>query len=198
MKTLAYVRHGKKDKRFKNSDSITPKCLRNIKINGILGVNELLPSAKRLVIHLGTEWKRTRQVARAFQKYAESKGYKVALILPRSKRLGSVAMFTRIGTPEYLKADKIKGGLHPLHRVTAISDATYFERLQREILQAVKDIFTCLEDGDLCVTVGHTPLIELATVQIDATLYDIALKELEGVVITGDVNNMKIAKVIQQ
>ncbi len=195
MRMVAMFRHGKKNKEEK-THLITKECLREIETQGISGINELLPKAKRIVIHLGTGWHRTRQTIKAFERYLTANGYRVAFYIRKYNRLGSKAIFNHLLADASLMEDANTKGWN--YAVTH-ANGKYYDRLRENMKFALGDIFLKLRDGDLCISIGHNGLIEPLAHLVDpqAVNDQINLKELDGVIFQANRTSIKVKVVIK-
>lgn len=173
MKRFAFVRHGRKDGAMIAADQIAA-----IEDFGIEGLNELLPGNRLIILHLGSMVPRTAQTIRAFQKYLENQGYETALLMPPDKRFGSKEIFAKF--PEDAKSDVEAGKISWLN-VLKTRKIVLLKEIEHDILEATQEIFTKIKNGDLVISVGHTPMIEIAALHFNPYLGEgMSLKELTG------------------
>lgn len=155
---------------------------------GLPGLDDLLQKAKKIVIHRGTGWPSTRRTAKAVETYLKSQGYKVYFYINPYKRLGSKAMFDRLDSD-----DKLTSVVNHEGWPFAITNAkgNYYDQLRRGLLDSAVDIFFQLREGDLCISIGHSGLVEplahiIGPQKVEA---DLTLREKEGIVFVSDKNN---------
>lgn len=183
MITVANFRHGIKD-----GDLITRSCLFEIRANGIPALNELIPRAKRVVIHLGTGWYRTRQTVEAYAYYLRESGHgdKLAPFRIRSSpKLGSKKMFSEMtADAELAKTAEKKGWTYAISN----SQNQKWQRTRERMSMAMNSILTYLEDDDLCITIGHNGIIETFGHMLSPEIIsdNLNLKELEGIIFEAD------------
>lgn len=183
MITVANFRHGKKDGHL-----IAESCLADIRVNGIPVLNELLPAAKRIVIHLGTGWYRTKQTVKAYECYLRRNGHadKIAdFYIPRSLKLGSKIMFDKMEEDaEYAQLAKAKGYTYGISN----AQETYFKKSRHGFVEAMNHLLFYLEDGDLCISIGHNGIIETFAHMLSPEIIsdETNLKELEGIIFEAD------------
>lgn len=186
MKTLVIIRHGRKDK---DGTLVDKDQLAEIESIGIAGLNDLVKSHKGLVIfHLGTALERTGQTIRAYERHLDTSdainsfgGY-----LPADARLGSNKIFK-----EFSEDHKIVEEAEETTWFNAFKryNPKFIEKVQINMLDAIIDIFSRVDDGSLIISAGHTPMIEWLALGIDQEnkiSCKTKLKELTGFVFTED------------
>jgi broad specificity phosphatase PhoE len=173
MKRLVFLRHGRKDGAMIAADQIAA-----IEDHGISGLNELLPGNNRIILHLGSMLPRTAQTIRAFQKYMENQGYETALLMPPEKRFGSDELFAKFtGNAEVARAAKTEGWYNAFLQF----DEGFLRKVQSGLVEAIEEIFSKNQNGDLIIAIGHTPMIEFAALHYNPFLGKrTALSELTG------------------
>jgi hypothetical protein len=188
MKTIVLIRHGSKTADGKH---ITEECLQNIRKNGIESINSITINR----IQLGTEFVRTRETAEAYKDYlanfAASK-YMAADIDPMPE-LFSAEMNNRFWPNGW---DNPKSGQTVFAAWEENADPNLFPEWRKEMEQALWNLFMELDYGDICLSVGHTPVTEMMYTSFSDD-NDASLKELEGVKFEMDNNGNIKATLLQ-
>ncbi len=189
MKKVTFIRHGRKDGELIAADQLT-----EIQNNGINGLNGFLQPGQEIVIGLGSELVRTQQTIEAFQAYMEKNGFIPAQILAPEKRFGNAELFNKMVSNEALMAEvKISGWYSALCSL----EPKLLESIQEDQFSALQAIFEVIKDNDVDITIGHTPMIELLAIYVDAKdsffrnksfgiPESLSLKELQGVEFSQD------------
>jgi hypothetical protein len=174
--------------------------LNDIAQNGIQGLNELIPGAKRIVIHLGTGWHRTEQTVRAYETYLRKMGYGdkiAAFYIPAYEALGSEEMFARMESDTRLvEVAETKGWTYAIIN----ANGAYYDDVRLDFRMAMNDILECLEDGDLCISAGHNGIMETFGNFTNPKFIPetLNLKELAGIILYADKSGYKNARIIGQ
>lgn len=173
MKKVIMVRHARKI-----GEVIDPVALAEIRRQGIPALRGVAVNR----IHAGSEFVRTRQTVEAYMAWLEGRGSKVQLpALPADSKLGSEEMFGEIlQLPNIM--NEMKKGPSQFGALKRVASSEQFRRWSKSAWDALLGIFDQIDDGDVCLSVGHTPLIEMvANVHLNWQLpEETALKELEG------------------
>jgi hypothetical protein len=186
MKNLIYLRHGKKD-----GENIAKDALDSIVKNGIPVINNLCVR-QTIRTHLGTEYDRTRQTIMAYVCFlagdAQDKTINCAIHgdIPADPRLGNKALFDEWTSNPEVTAD---ANARNWYRAYEDYNPMFITRVQLDALAALRDIFAQANDGELIISIGHTPMIEWLAFALDASetiSRDIKLQELTGFLITED------------
>ena len=193
MKTLVIICHGRKDK---NGTLIDKDQLAEIESIGISGLNDLVKKHEGLIVfHLGTYLERTGQTIRAYERHLDMSnainsfgGY-----LNADARLGSNKIFK-----EFNEDPKI---VEEAERTTWFNafrkhNPRFIEKVQINMLDAITDIFSRVEDESLVISSGHTPMIEWLALGVDQEnkiSCKTRLKELTGFIFTEDKGRIRVA-----
>ncbi len=179
-KVLFIFRHG-----YKASDNhITLECLQDIMKNGVPGA---APNIN--VIHLGSEFVRTRETVEALVIWLLRNGVKIhERPIPSDYRLGNSEIFGlyNVETKTNMQAQGLNNyqALAQLHP-DALKD------WKEELEGCMEEAFDMLEEGDVCAVPCHSPTVEAvynifsADGQKDPNMY---IKELEGIFLVEDEN----------
>ncbi len=197
MKTLAIIRHGRKDK---DGTLVDKDQLAEIENIGIASLNGLVKKHKGLVVfHLGTALERTGQTIKAYERHLDISnainsfgGY-----LPADARLGSNKIFKEFSeNPEIVKEAERTTWFNAFRR----HNPKFIEKIQINMLDAITDIFSRVDDGSLVISSSHTPMIEWLALGIDENDHKISckiqLKELTGFIFTEDKGRIQVAGTI--
>lgn len=173
MKTIVMIRHAKKD-----GELIDLAALEEIRNNGI----PALSGVEVTRIHAGSEFIRTMLTARGYRDWLDIKGGEVRKsVIPSDPRLGSEELFG-----EMLKLPNIKEEMKQrpsqfaaLKRVATLEQ---FRKWSEDARDALRNVFNQIHDGEVCLSVGHTPIVEMvANACMGWQLpEETSLKELEG------------------
>jgi phosphohistidine phosphatase SixA len=178
MKHLIVIRHGRKD-----GELIAADQLAEIEVNGIPGLNELV-AGKHIIIHYGSEYERTRQTIKAWEKYMDSSSLcHCRAYIVGDKNFGNAEMFAEFMADANIKAEAARSNWYNAFK---LHQPAFIEHVQAGMLNALPQIFAQAFEGEIIVMVGHTPMIEWLIYAIDVTGYirrDTQLKELTGFVI---------------
>lgn len=181
MKTVVMIRHGKKQ-----GELIAEEQLEEIRANGIPALNPSLESGSKIVICMGSGLERTAQTITAFMDYMESRGEKPTKILKGDPLFGNAKLFGQMtGDAELMAEQKIIGWYKALEHV----NPELLHKIQIGEFHALKKIFESIEDNEMALTVGHTPMIELLGLYVDDNgniSDDLSLKELQGLMFQDD------------
>jgi len=185
------IRHGKKD-----GENIAEAQLAEIVKNGILAVNPLV-FGKKVRLHEGTEYDRTRQIINAYSQYLTNNGNcEIVGRIPRDTSLGNKKLFDEwMANPEVV-ADAEKRSWYQ-----AFEDYSpmFIGRVQYQALCALRDLFSQIEENEIIISVGHTPMIEWLAIIVDELNKsekigrDIKLAELTGFAFTKENGRIAIA-----
>ncbi|MFA6194840.1 MAG: hypothetical protein WC719_03815 [Patescibacteria group bacterium] len=197
MKTLVIIRHGRKDE---DGTLVDKDQLAEIENIGIAGLNDLVKKHQGLVIfHLGTAIERTGQTIKAYERHLDISnainsfgGY-----LPADARLGSNKIFKEFSeNPEIVKEAERTTWFNAFRRY----NPKFIEKIQINMLDAITDIFSRVDDGSLVISAGHTPMIEWLALGIDENDHKISckikLKELTGFIFTEDKGRIQVTRTI--
>lgn len=185
------IRHGKKD-----GENIAEAQLAKIVKNGILAVNPLV-AGKKVHLHEGTEYDRTRQTINAYHQYLVSGGNcEIVGRIPRDTRLGNKKLFDEWTANPEVNADAEKRSWYE-----AFEDYSPFfiGRVQYQALCALRDLFSQIEEDERIISIGHTPMIEWLAFIVDELnesekiSRDIKLAELTGFVFTKEKGRIAIS-----
>lgn len=191
MKQIAIIRHGE---RF--HDCVANKQLTAIRKHGIKGMNELV-IGKKVIVHLGSEMPRTAQTIHAFEEHAKNTytnvGYR-----EEDCRFGNFNMFQNFFLHPIIMKKK-KGG-HTWLAAFEKENPTFLKKTQDDMVQAIKELFSSVEDDTIILMPGHSPLIEWLVFALDPehkVSRDIHLSELTGFVIEQDIDgHIKVTETI--
>jgi hypothetical protein len=175
MKTVLMIRHGRK-----NGENIDPQALEDIRTHGIPGIAQINR------IHRGSDLIRTWETVSAYSEWLTEKAgtidHGTRPILPSDPRLGSDELFKEMlaAAPGFMEA--VKAGMTQFAAIKQLAPREQFQQWSEAAQQALLDIFAQLDDSDVCLSSGHTPMIEMvANVCLLWQLSEsITLKELEG------------------
>jgi hypothetical protein len=188
-KNLIYVRHAKKD-----GENIAKDTLSAIVKNGIPMVNDLC-TGQKIRIHDGTEYDRTRQTIDAYVEFLEGNATINCQIIGniyRDIRLGNKALFDEWTANPDVTAD---ANTRNWYRAFEDYNPLFITRVQLDALAALRNIFAYADDGDLILSVGHTPMIEwlaFACDRYENISRDIKLAELTGFIFTEEAGQITI------
>ncbi len=196
-KNLIYVRHGKKD-----GENIAQDAIDSIVKNGIPMVNDLC-TGQRIRIHLGTEYDRTRQTVKAYEVFLvgiqENDGVDCEIVgyIPADQRLGNKALFDEWTANPDVTADATTRNWY---RAFEDYNPMFITRVQLGALAALRNIFSQAEDGELIISVGHTPMIEwlgFACDPYENISRDLKLAELTGFIFTEEFGEITVTGFIE-
>jgi hypothetical protein len=193
-KNLIYVRHGKKD-----GENIAKDSLAAIVKNGIPMVNDLC-TGQKIRIHDGTEYDRTRQTIDAYVEFLEGNATINCQIIGniyRDIRLGNKALFDEFTADPEVLADATTRNWY---RAYEDYNPLFITRVQLDALAALRNIFAYADDGDLILSVGHTPMIEwlaFACDKYEAISRDLKLAELTGFIFTEELGQITVTGLIE-
>lgn len=175
MKYLIAIRHGRKD-----GDLIAAEQIAEIKKEGIPGLNELI-AKKRVILHLGSALKRTRQTIKAFEAFIDENDlcHCRAYITP-DPNFGNSKMFTEFISNKELEAEAKQTNWYQTFQK---HNPEFIKKTQDNMLLSLKSVFNNAFDDEIIIMVGHTPLVEWLAYAIDEKNYlprDIKLAELTG------------------
>lgn len=167
---------------------LMPGTIEDVINNGIPDINDV--GINR--VHIGPECEKSRDTAYAFLEYAEKTGNPIkSPTLPEDKRLGCLDLFDQIFNDEMLKKANEKGITFFSALKTTWEPYDYFP-LMEKVGQAVLDAFDLLNEGDVCLLIGHRPFIQIAADffcknQLDDWNLDIDYSGVEFIKIDGNV-----------
>jgi hypothetical protein len=189
LKNFIYLRHGKKD-----GENIAKEALNAIVENGIPVVNDLVVNQK-IRIHDGTEYDRTRQTIDAYVEFLEGNAAINCQIIGniyRDIRLGNKALFDEWTANPDVTAD---ANARNWYRAYEDYNPLFITRVQLDALAAMRNIFAYADDGDLIISIGHTPMIEWLAFACDSyenISRDLKLAELTGFIFTEEAGQITI------
>ncbi len=195
MKTLVIIRHGRKD-----GEKIAKDQIAEIETIGIPGLNKLVgKNLGGVIFQLGSAFERTGQTVRAFEAHLDSLegDYGFAGYLSADARLGSDKIFKEFGeNPEIVKEAEKTTWFNAFRKY----NPKFIEKIQINMLDAITDMFSRVDDNSLIISAGHTPMIEWLVLGIDENDHKISckiqLKELTGFIITEDKGRIQVTGTI--
>lgn len=191
------LRHGRKD-----GENIAQNALDEIVKNGIPMVNDLCIGQK-IRIHEGTEYDRTRQTIKAYEVFLvgiqENDGVDCEIVgyIPADPRLGNKALFDEFTANPEVLADATARNWY---RAFEDYNPMFITRVQLDALAALREIFAHANDGDLILSIGHTPMIEWLAFACDPyenISRDIKLAELTGFIFTEELGKITVTGFIE-
>jgi len=173
---LFIFRHG-----YKTPDNhVTVECLQDIVKNGIPGAGRNIN-----VIHLGSEYIRTRETVEALTIWLLNQGVNVfEYPIPSDDRLGNSEVFKLYTseTKEIMKAKNLNN-----YQILAQLQPDILKDWEKDLRDVVNDIFDMLADGDVCAVPCHSPTVEaIYNVFADKKDPNMFVKELEGIFLVED------------
>ncbi len=193
-KNLIMLRHGRKD-----GENIAQDALKDIIKNGIPAINDLVVG-QRIIIHDGTEYDRTRQTINAYVEFLKGNSSINCQIIGniyRDIRLGNKALFDEFTANPEVLADATARNWY---RAFEDYNPMFITRVQLDALAALRNIFAYANDGDLILSVGHTPMIEWLAFACDPyenISRDIKLAELTGFIFTEELGKITVTGFIE-
>jgi hypothetical protein len=187
MKTLYFIRHGKKTA---DGSHIVPEHLELIATSGIPSLMQEDESQIN-VIHLGTDMIRTTETVVSYAKYLANtyNSTNLKFIAP-NKYLGSNALWSKMFGSDHPKYEAYFGSTDSFITTwKSRSTPEEFRMWQDYLIDLVKEIFGQMNDGDSGITINHTPQCEAIYCAISGDEDCPNFKELQGLKITLDDND---------
>ncbi|QQG52215.1 MAG: hypothetical protein HY931_02615 [Candidatus Falkowbacteria bacterium] len=165
-------------------------------------VNDLC-TGQKIRIHDGTEYDRTRQTVGAYVAFlngdAHDKTINCEIVghIPADPRLGNKALFDEWTANPDVVADATTRNWY---RAFEDYSPLFITRVQLDALAALRNIFAQANDGELIISVGHTPMIEwlaFACDQYEVISRDIKLAELTGFIFTEEFGQITVTGFIK-
>jgi hypothetical protein len=181
VKTIIFIRHGERA-----GELIAPSQLMEIEDQGIKGLNDL--KLDHIILCLGTGLERTQQTILAFKAYMESWGCQPNAIFAADNRFGNAELFKRMADNSALMEEQKKSGWY---NAMKIWEPELLHNIQVNEYEALGATFDEMENDDLAISSGHTPLIEFLAIFVspDGPVNSATnLKELQGVKFQEDFN----------
>ena len=191
MKTLVILRHAKKD-----GENIAASALAEIEANGIKGLNNFVKGEK-VSLHLGSGLDRTAQTVLAFGRYAERVNlYDFQGYISLDKRFGNDEMFKAFFLNPAVVKDFNDG--KTWFEAFNAHDPAFLNKVQADLIKAVKNAFFQINPEETLVTICHTPLIEWLVFALDGGRTDrnLRLNELSGFILVEDGGKIEVTGVI--